>query len=132
MGTDVVVDSTGFPDFGAQFAYNSIQNGKHVVMVNLEADAVVGSTLGIMAERAGVVYTVADGDQPSHIKGLVDWAQALEFDVIAAGKGSHLYPNFKGKMWNNMADSFETDTYSKLKNCINFLKSITYGTCRSG
>lgn len=114
---DVTVDSTGYPDFGAYFAYSSIQNGKHVVMVNLEADMVVGPILSTLAEKAGVVYTESDGDQPSLIKGLVDWAQALGFEVIAAGKGSHVYPRYNeaetGKLYDHIDRSFMDGTKSQ-------------------
>jgi predicted homoserine dehydrogenase-like protein len=114
---DVTVDSTGYPDFGAYFAYCSIQNGKHVLMVNLEADIVVGPILRTLADKAGVVYTESDGDQPSLIKGLVDWAQALGFEVVTAGKGSHVYPNYneeeRGRFYDHIDRSFMDGTKSQ-------------------
>ena len=84
---DVVVDVTGVPAVGAFVAYHSILNGKDVVMVNVEADVLVGPILKRLADSAGVVYTLADGDQPSLIKGLYDWAKTLAFQIIVAGKG---------------------------------------------
>ncbi|QHW33091.1 hypothetical protein GZH47_21310 [Paenibacillus rhizovicinus] len=83
---DVIVDSTGLPVFGAQFAYEALRHKKHVVMVNIEADVGVGPALRRLAEQEGVVYTLADGDQPSLAKGLYDWAQTLGFDVPVLGK----------------------------------------------
>jgi predicted homoserine dehydrogenase-like protein len=89
---DAVVDSTGIPDAGAALASRCLRAGQHVVMVNVEADCVVGGALRRLADAAGVVYTLADGDQPSLICALVDWAESLGFEVVAAGKGSTLYP----------------------------------------
>ena len=89
LDVEVVCDVTGSPTFGAEFAHNAITNGKHVVVVNIESDVVVGSVLRRMAERAGVVYTEADGDQPSLIAGMVDWARVLGLEVTAAGKWTH-------------------------------------------
>ena len=67
---DVVVEATGHPDAGARHADQAIASGKHVVMVNVEADVLVGPLLKQRADRAGVVYTLAYGDQPAVIKDL--------------------------------------------------------------
>ncbi|MBP3965581.1 NAD(P)H-dependent oxidoreductase [Paenibacillus lignilyticus] len=83
---DVIVDATGLPVFGAQFAYEALRHKKHVVMVNIEADVGIGAALRSVAEQEGVVYTLADGDQPSLAKGLYDWARTLGFDVPVLGK----------------------------------------------
>ena len=92
---DVVVEATGNPDAGAQHAYKAIQAGKHVVMVNVEADVLVGPVLKRMADGAGVVYSLAYGDQPAIIEELYDWATALGFEVIAAGKGTRYLPKYR-------------------------------------
>ncbi len=83
---DAAVDCTGDPDTGCRVALGAIENGLHVVMVNVEADVTAGAQLAERARRAGVVYTLADGDQPSLIVGLVDWARCLGLEVVAAGK----------------------------------------------
>jgi len=88
---DVVVDCTGSTTLGAQLALESIRAGKHVVMVNVEADVVVGAALRREADAAGVVYTTADGDQPSLTAGLVEWCRMLGFRVVSAGKGTSLF-----------------------------------------
>lgn len=85
---DVVVDITGIATFGAFIAYHSILNNKHVVMVNVEADVLAGRILKRLADNAGVVYTLADGDQPALIKELYDWAKTLGLQIVAAGMGS--------------------------------------------
>ena len=89
---DVVVDCTGDPETGCQVAWGAIREGKHVVMVNVEADVTAGTHLAQRARRAGQVYTLADGDQPSLIVGLVDWARCLGLEVVSAGKWTVRYP----------------------------------------
>ena len=87
---DVVVEATGIPDIGARLAFEAINHNKHVVMVNVEADITVGSILRRMADSAGVVYTAVDGDQPGCTMNLIDWAQTLGFEIVAAGRGTIL------------------------------------------
>ena len=88
---DVVVEATGIPDVGARMAYHAILNRKHVVMVNVEADVTIGPILRRMADSAGVVYTMVDGDQPGCTMHMVDWARSLGFEIVAAGRGTILY-----------------------------------------
>ncbi len=85
---DVVVEATGLPHVGARHAYDAISDGKHVVMVTVEADTVVGPMLARLAENKGVTYSMAYGDQPSVICELYDWARTVGLDVVAAGKGN--------------------------------------------
>jgi predicted homoserine dehydrogenase-like protein len=91
---DVVIDATGDPLAGVGHALAAIAHGKHVVMVNVEADALVGPALARRAAEAGVVYSLAYGDQPALICELVDWARACGFTVTAAGKGTKYLPAF--------------------------------------
>ncbi len=86
---DVVVEATGVPEVGARVAYEAIQNGKHVVMLNVETDVTVGATLQKMAGSAGVVYTGSAGDEPGAIMELFDFAASLGFEVVVAGKGKN-------------------------------------------
>ena len=88
---DVVVEATGVPDVGARMAYEAIQHGKHVVMVNVEADVTIGPILRRMADRAGVVYTLVDGDQPGVTMNVVEWARTLGLEIVAAGRGTIFY-----------------------------------------
>ena len=92
---DVVVEATGLPDAGALHAHDAIVAGKHVVMVNVEADVLVGPALKHMADGAGVVYSLAYGDQPAIIEELYDWATGLGFEVVAAGKGTKYLPEYR-------------------------------------
>lgn len=86
---DVVVDATGVPNIGAQLAWDSILNKKHIVMLNVEADVTVGPLLKQMADAAGVVYTGSAGDEPGAVMELYDFADALGFEVVALGKGKN-------------------------------------------
>jgi predicted homoserine dehydrogenase-like protein len=86
---DVVVEATGIPEVGSRVAFETIQSGKHVVMLNVEADVTVGPILGRMAKSAGVVYTGSAGDEPGAIMELYDFAQSLGFEVLVAGKGKN-------------------------------------------
>ncbi len=88
---DVIVEATGVPDIGALYAYQAIQAGKHVVMVNVEADVTVGAILRRHADAAGVVYTLVEGDQPGSTMNMVNWASALGFEIVAAGRGTVFY-----------------------------------------
>ncbi len=86
---ELVVEATGSPESGAFLAADAIAQGKHVVMVNVEADVTVGAILRRRADAAGVVYSLVDGDQPGATMNLVNWARLLGFDVVAAGPGHH-------------------------------------------
>ncbi len=85
---DIVIDATGHPAAGIRHALACISHGKHIVMVNVEADALAGPLLARRAAQAGVVYSLAYGDQPALICEMVDWARAAGFEVVAAGKGT--------------------------------------------
>ena len=87
---EVVIEATGMPEVGVIHARSAIENGKHVVMVTKESDCVVGPILNRLAEKAGVVYTPADGDQPSLLIGLISWAETLGFEIVCAGKAGEL------------------------------------------
>jgi predicted homoserine dehydrogenase-like protein len=91
---DVVIDATGHPPSGIAHALAAIAGGKHIVMVNVEADVLAGPLLARKARAAGVVYSLAYGDQPALIAEQVDWARACGFDVVAAGKGTKYLPAY--------------------------------------
>jgi predicted homoserine dehydrogenase-like protein len=92
--TEIVIDATGSPAAGIRHALACCRHGKHIVMVNVEADALAGPLLARRARDAGVVYTLAYGDQPALICEMVDWARAAGFEVIAAGKGTKYLPSY--------------------------------------
>lgn len=89
---EVVVEATGNPAVGIRHARAAIAAGKHIVMVNVEADVLAGPLLAEEARKAGVVYSLAYGDQPALTAEMVDWARATGFRVVAAGKGTKYLP----------------------------------------
>jgi predicted homoserine dehydrogenase-like protein len=91
---EVIVEATGDPKAGIRHALKIIEHGKHVVMVNVEADVVAGPLLASKARAANVIYSLAWGDQPALICEHVDWARACGFEVVAAGKGTRYHPTF--------------------------------------
>ncbi len=91
---DVVVEATGNASAGIAHALAAIKAKKHLVMVNVEADALAGALLARKARAAGVIYSMAYGDQPALIAEMVDWARAAGFTVTAAGKGTKYLPAY--------------------------------------
>jgi predicted homoserine dehydrogenase-like protein len=90
---EAVVEATGSPETGAQVAATAIEGRHHTVMLNVEADVVVGPLLAARAREAGVVYTLASGDQPGAIFEMVEWARTLGFEVVCAGRGTVRFPD---------------------------------------
>src|SRR5919201_1061154 len=87
LDLDAVVESTGVPEVGAEVAETSTRHRRHTVMLNVEADVVVGPLLAARARQAGVVYSLAAGDQPGAIFELAEWALSLGFEIVCAGRG---------------------------------------------
>lgn len=90
---DVVVEATGIPEVGARMAYHTLMHKKHLVMVNVETDVTVGPFLRRLADNARVVYTLVDGDQPGVTMNMIEWANTLGFEIVAAGRGTIFYDN---------------------------------------
>lgn len=86
---DVVVDATGITDTGALIAQSAIENGKHIIMLNVETDVTIGHILKYNADRAGVIYSASSGDEPGAVKELYDFADAIGFDIKVIGKGKN-------------------------------------------
>ena len=102
---DVIVECTGNPIVAVEHILAAFDNGKHVVNVTVEADAFCGPLLARRAEAAGVVYSLAFGDQPALICDFVDWARGCGFPVVAAGRGHKWLPHFSEStpetVWDN-------------------------------
>jgi len=86
---DVVIDATGKPAVGAEIGLVAMQHGKHLVMMNVEADVTIGAYLQQEARRLGVVYTLGAGDEPSSCMELINFVTGLGYPIIAAGKGKN-------------------------------------------
>lgn len=94
-GIECVIEATGHPIAGIRHALAAIEAGKHVIMVNVEADVLCGAWLAQKAREKGVVYSMAYGDQPAAICELVDWVHASGFELVAAGKGMNFCPHYR-------------------------------------
>ena len=92
---ECIIEATGHPIAGIRHAAAAIEAGKHVVMVNVEADVLCGPLLAERARARGVVYSMAYGDQPALICELVDWARSCGFELTAAGKGMNFEPRYR-------------------------------------
>lgn len=86
---DVVVDATGKPTAGADIGMRAMEHGKHLIMMNVEADVTIGAYLRQTADRLGVVYSVGAGDEPSSCMELIELVSALGYTIVAAGKGKN-------------------------------------------
>lgn len=92
---DIVVDATGHPPSAIAHALGCVEHGKHLVNVTVEADVLAGPLLAQRFRQAGLVYSLAYGDQPALIAEMVDWARAIGLDVVCAGKGTKYLPGFE-------------------------------------
>ena len=86
---DVVVDATGIPAVGAEIGLQAMERGKHLVMMNVEADVTIGAYLRSEAERLGVIYSLGAGDEPSSCMELIEFVSAMGHRIISAGKGKN-------------------------------------------
>jgi predicted homoserine dehydrogenase-like protein len=106
---DVVIDATGHPAAGIAHVLACCEHGKHIVMVNVEADALAGPLLARRAAQADIVYSLAYGDQPALICEMVDWARTCGFDVLAAGKGTKYLPAYHASTPDTVWDHYGFD-----------------------
>lgn len=90
---DAVVEVTGVPHVAALVITEALSHGRHVVNVTVEADILLGAYFVHLAKANGVVYSVADGDQPGVTRRLIDWAETLGYRIVAAGRGTRFYPS---------------------------------------
>lgn len=86
---DVVVDATGIPAVGAEIGLSAMERGKHLVMMNVEADVTIGAYLRAEAERLGVIYSLGAGDEPSSCMELIEFVSAMGHRIVSAGKGKN-------------------------------------------
>jgi predicted homoserine dehydrogenase-like protein len=92
---DIMTDVTPSPASGAETAYAGIQNGKDVVLINIEADVTVGRVLKKLASDKGILYSVSSGDEPGCLMELWDFVQSLGYEPVVIGKGKNnpLHPD---------------------------------------
>ena len=92
---ECIIEATGHPIAGVRHALAAIDGGKHLVMVNVEADVLCGPLLAARARAKGLVYSMAYGDQPAIICELVDWVRSCGFELVSAGKGMNFEPRYR-------------------------------------
>ncbi len=129
-GIDCVIEATGHPTAGIRHALAAIAAGKHVIMVNVEADVLCGPVIAKRAAAAGVVYSMAYGDQPAAICELVDWVHAAGFELVAAGKGMNFAPPYRYSTPDTVWDFFGWSAEEVAKGDFNpkMYNSFTDGT----
>ncbi len=111
---EVIIEATGDPATGIKLCLAAINAGKHIIMVNVEADALAGPLLARRAREKGVVYSLAWGDQPALICEHIDWARSCGFEVVAAGKGTRYHPTYHQSTPDTVWATL--DKYLKIKN----------------
>lgn len=115
---DVVVECTGDPVVAVDHLLLAFAHGRHAISATVEADAVCGAALAARARAAGVIYSMAYGDQPAMVCELVDWARTCGFEVTAAGRGHKWKPEFRFStpetVWDNWGLSPEQAVRGRL------------------
>ena len=106
-GIECIIEATGHPLAGIRHAIGAIDAGKHVVMVNVEADVLSGAVLAERARKKGVVYSMAYGDQPAAMCELVDWVKSSGFELVASGKGMNFCPHYRYSTPDTVWDFFD-------------------------
>jgi len=126
---EVFVDATGIPEVAARNAWEALGQGRHVVMVTVEADVSCGWALAREARRQGVVYSLAAGDQPIGIMELFDWAATLGLEPVAVGRGTRLYPHDRHGDADQALErlGYDAETASRLR-----LNAQMYNSFRDG
>ena len=92
---ECIIEATGHPIAGVRHALAAIDGGKHLIMVNVEADVLCGPLLAARARAKNLVYSMAYGDQPAMICELVDWVRSCGFELTSAGKGMNFEPRYR-------------------------------------
>ncbi len=92
---DVILEATGVTEAGTYHAWAAMEAGKHVIMGNVETDALLGNALKKKADEKGVIYSLAYGDQPGIICEMIDWARTIGLEVVCAGKGTRYQPEYR-------------------------------------
>lgn len=114
-GLEIIIEATGLPSIGIEHALKAFKKNVHVIMVNVEADALAGPLLAKRAGDSGCVYSLAYGDQPALIYEMVDWANICGFNVVCAGKGTKYLPVYRKSTPETVWEyyGFSTETVKK-------------------
>ena len=86
---ECAIDVTGVPEIGVRIATDALNNKKHVVMMDVETDVVIGPWLKKLGDKNGVIYTGSAGDEPGAVMELYCFARAMGMQVRVMGKGKN-------------------------------------------
>ncbi len=115
---EIIIECTGHPIFAVDHIYGAFKHKKHVINVTVEADAYLGYEIALQAQKHGVIYSMAYGDQPGLVCELVDWARTCGFGVVAAGRGHKWLPHFRQStpdtIWDNWGINAEQAKIGRL------------------
>jgi len=111
---DVIIDATGIPAVGAEIGLRAMERGKHLTMMNVEADVTIGAYLRSEAERLGVVYSLGAGDEPSSCMELIEFVSAMGHKIVCAGKGKNNPLNIDATPDAYMAEATERNMNARL------------------
>ena len=129
QGIDAIIEATGHVEFSAHVVMKAIENRKHIILMNAEIDATIGPILKVYADRAGVVITNADGDQPGVMMNLLRFVKTIGYNPVLAGNIKGLQDRYRtpetqkgfAKEHNitpQMATSFADGTKISMENAI--------------
>ncbi len=94
-GIDAVIEATGTIEFGAGVVMRAVEHGKHIILMNVELDATLGPILKAYADRAGVVYSNSDGDEPGVAMNMLRFVKSIGLKPMVAGNLKGLYDPYR-------------------------------------
>jgi predicted homoserine dehydrogenase-like protein len=94
-GIEAIIEATGDVEYSAPIAMKAIENKKHLILMNAELDATVGPILKVYADRAGVVISNADGDQPGVMMNLFRFVKSIGYRPVLAGNIKGLQDHYR-------------------------------------
>ena len=94
-GIDAVIEATGTIEFGCGVVLRAIQRGKNIILMNVELDATLGPVLKSYADKAGVVYSNSDGDEPGVAMNMIRFVRSIGLNPVVAGNLKGLYDKYR-------------------------------------
>jgi predicted homoserine dehydrogenase-like protein len=94
-GIDAIIEATGTIEFGAGVVMRAVEHGKHIILMNVELDATLGPILKAYADRAGVIYSNSDGDEPGVAMNMLRFVKSIGLKPVVAGNLKGLYDRYR-------------------------------------
>jgi predicted homoserine dehydrogenase-like protein len=92
---EVIIEATGTIEYGAEVVMQAIEHGKHIILGNVELDATLGPILKSYADRAGVIYSNSDGDEPGVAMNMLRFVRSIGLKPMVAGNLKGLYDRYR-------------------------------------